>query len=80
MDPNKVEDPQKLREDLERIREDIRKVRKVVNGEMESDEDAEVYFLLGNYDDEQETLQVLLSNEEDIEERLKRAEKGEPRL
>lgn len=76
---NQVEDPQRLREDISRQKDDVEKLRMVVNGEMQVDEDEEIYSLLGNYDTEEEALQTQKNILDDLNERLERAENGLPR-
>jgi len=76
---NQVEDPQRLRQDISRQKDDVEKLRMVVNGEMQVDEDEEIYSLLGNYDTEEEALQTQKNILDDLNERLERAENGLPR-
>ncbi len=66
---NQVEDPQRLREDISRQKDDVEKLRMVVNGEMQVDEDEEIYSLLGNYDTEEEALQTQKKILDDLNEK-----------
>jgi hypothetical protein len=66
---NQVEDPQRLREDISRQKDDVEKLRMVVNGEMQVDEDEEIYSLLGNYDTEEEALQTQKNILDDLNEK-----------
>jgi hypothetical protein len=66
---NQVEDPQRLREDISRQKDDVEKLRMVVNGEMQVDEDEEIYSLLGNYNTEEEALQTQKNILDDLNEK-----------